>query len=48
MADLPTDAMPGEVHRGPDNNWYRLEWSGNWILYPRPAWQDHDPELGPD
>jgi hypothetical protein len=48
MADLPTDALPGEVHRGPDNCWYQLEWSGNWKLHPRPAHLDHDSELGPE
>lgn len=26
MAKLPFDALPGEVHRGPDNIWYQLQW----------------------
>ena len=48
MADLPLNAIPGEVHRGPDNLWYRLDWSGTWRLYPRSPALDHDPELGPE
>lgn len=26
MAQLPYDALPGEVHRGPDGIWYQLQW----------------------
>jgi hypothetical protein len=48
MPDLPITAMPGEVHRGPDNRWYHLGWDEKWRLHPRSPRHDHDPELGPE
>lgn len=40
--------MPGDVHRGPDNLWYRLGYDEQWRLHPRSPVHDQDPELEPE